>query len=46
VNGILEGFGIDVQAYLFAIDLMRQAGITVAGEALLDGGFGRIFFAG
>lgn len=46
VDGILEGFRIDMQAYLFAIDFMSQAGITVASEALLHGRFGRIFFAG
>ena len=46
VNGIFEGFRIDVQAYLFAVDLMCEAGITMAGEALLDGRLGRIFFAG
>jgi hypothetical protein len=46
VDGILEGLRINVQAYLFAIDLMSQAGITVAGEALVDGRFRGIFFAG
>lgn len=46
VDGILEGLRINVQAYLFAIDLMSQAGVTVAGEALVDGRFRGIFFAG
>ena len=46
VDGIFESLRIYVQADRFAVDVMSQGRIAVAGEAFICGGLGRIFLAG
>lgn len=43
VNRILERPGTYVEADRFAVDVMSEAGIAVAGEAIFRGGLGRLF---
>ena len=45
VDRIFEGLRIDVQADCLPIYIVSQSGVTVAGEAFIRGGFGRIFLA-
>lgn len=39
VNRILEGLRVDMQADSLAVDVVRQAGVTVAGETFISGRF-------
>src|SRR4029077_11886675 len=44
VNGIFELLRVNVQAFRFAVDLVRQGGVAVAGETLIGSRFGGVFF--
>jgi hypothetical protein len=46
VDGILEGFRIDMQANRLAIDLVAERGVAVTGEARIGGGLGGGLFPG
>jgi hypothetical protein len=43
VDGIFESLRIDVKAYRLSVNLVRQCGVAMAGEAFLDCGLGRVF---
>ena len=44
VDGVFELLRIDLQADVLSVDFVRQAGITVTGEALICSGLGWFFF--